>query len=82
MGCLYHPHYLVMINGNSKGFFNSSRDQRQGNPLSPFLFTLVVDAFNALMVRAEEVRGISGFNQVRKICLYHIFNLRTIPYVL
>jgi len=62
MGCLDHPHFSVMINGSSKGFFPSSRGLRQGDPLSPFLFTLVVDEFSALRSKAIEKEIIKGFN--------------------
>lgn len=62
MGCLDHPHFSVMINGSSKGFFPSSRGLRQGDPLSPLLFTLVADGFSALISMAIEKRIIKGFD--------------------
>lgn len=61
MGCLDHPHFSIMLNDISKGFFSSSRGIRQGDPLSPFLFTLVVDAFSALMSKALLNSLIDGF---------------------
>lgn len=60
MGCLDHPHFSVMLNGSSKGFSSSSRGIRQGDPLSPFLFTLVADAFSALMAKAFSNSLIEG----------------------
>lgn len=60
MGCLDHPHFSIMINGVSKGFFSSSRRLRQGDPLSPYLFTLVADAFSALMNRAVSSSLLKG----------------------
>lgn len=64
MGCLFHPHLSILINGMPKGFFGSFHGHRQGDPLSPFLFTLVTDAFSALMVREEEVGIIDGFKAI------------------
>lgn len=52
MGCLDHPHFSILINGISKGFFNSSQGIRQGDALSPFLFTLVANVVSALMMKA------------------------------
>lgn len=66
MGCLFHPHFSVMINGSSKGFFSSSRGLRQGNPLFSFLFTLVADAFSALMSIADVKGIIDGFETSRE----------------
>lgn len=66
MGCLFHPHFSILINGTPKGFFGSSYGLLQGDPLSPFLFTLVADAFSALMVRVEEASIINGLRLVWK----------------
>lgn len=62
-----------MINGLSKGFFGSSWGLRQGDLLSPFLFTLVDDAFNALMVIAENKGIIKGFeSSVEHLSVSHL----------
>lgn len=62
MGCLDHPHYSIMINETSKWFFKSPRGLRQGDPLLPFLFFLVVNTFSVLMLTTEEVKLIRGFD--------------------
>lgn len=63
MGCLDHHHFSNMINGASKGFFPSSRGLRQGDPLSPFLFTLVADGFSVLMEKVVNNSLVKGFNE-------------------
>lgn len=50
-----------MLNGSCKGFFKSPRGLRQGDPLSPFLFTLVANSFSALMSKALASSLVEGF---------------------
>ncbi|GJV27544.1 putative RNA-directed DNA polymerase [Tanacetum coccineum] len=43
MNCMSSPSFTVSINGNHHGFFKGYRGLRQGYPLSPYLFTLVME---------------------------------------
>ena len=38
-----------MVNGSPTGFFQSSRGLRQGDPLLPYLFVVVIEAFSCLL---------------------------------
>lgn len=60
-GCVLEPYFSILINGTSKEFFKSSRGLRQGDPLSPFLFTLVGDELSTLLKRVEMVGLVEGF---------------------
>ena len=60
-GCLSSSSFAILVNGNAKGWVKASRGLRQGDLLSPFLFTLVADVLSRLMIRAKETRLIEGF---------------------
>jgi hypothetical protein len=49
----------VAINGTLVGYFEGRRGFRQGNPLSPYLFVLVMDVLSSLL--AESARGNGKF---------------------
>ena len=41
-----------MVNGTSKGFSQSSRGLRQGDPLLPYLFVIAMEVFSSFFKRA------------------------------
>ncbi|WKA01530.1 hypothetical protein VitviT2T_019810 [Vitis vinifera] len=60
-GCLSSVSYAILVNGSAKGWVKASKGLRQGDPLSPFLFTLVADVLNRMLIRAEERNMMEGF---------------------
>lgn len=61
MLCLSTVSYSLLLNGGKFGSIRPSRGLRQGDPLSPFLFICVVEAFIGLITRAVdsgELRGV------------------------
>ena len=47
--CLSSPTFSIMLNGSPNGYFKSNRGIRQGEPLSPYLFVLVMEFWSITM---------------------------------
>jgi hypothetical protein len=60
--CITSVRFSVLINGIPSGFFGSSRGVRQGDPLSSFLFVLVMEAFSRMLGAFNDRGLISGFS--------------------
>ena len=61
MGCLSTVNFAVLVNGTPSNFFTATRGIRQGCPLSPLLFILVIEGLGLLIRDARSnglIRGI------------------------
>ena len=59
--CISTVQFSVLINGSPNNFFGSSRGLRQGDPLSPMLFLIVMEVLSRMLRRVEGAGLIRGF---------------------
>ena len=58
--CISTVKSFILINGCPFDFFGSSRGLRQGDPLSPFLFDIFMEALSHMLVAATAAGQFSG----------------------
>lgn len=64
--CFNSASFSVLVNGTPSRIFEASRGLRQGDPLSPLLFLLVVETLGAMISKASEGDFIEGFRVGRE----------------
>ncbi|GKB71204.1 RNA-directed DNA polymerase, eukaryota, reverse transcriptase zinc-binding domain protein [Tanacetum coccineum] len=55
--------FTIGINGERHGFFRSERGLRQADPISPYLFTLVMEVFSLILARKVERNNAFKFHK-------------------
>jgi len=63
--CIASTTFAILVNGSPTDFFSASRGLRQGDPLSPLLFLLVMEIFSQMIEVASNAGLIFGFSLSR-----------------
>ena len=64
--------FSVLINGAASSFFKSGRGLRQGCPLAPLLFLIVVEGFCRALLAAKESRDYHGISFGNDVTITHV----------
>jgi hypothetical protein len=54
--------FSILVNSTPSGFFSSSRGLRQGDPFSPLLFVVVMEALSRMLAAALDQGNLTGFS--------------------
>ena len=71
MGCVSSSNISILINGELANFINSGRGLRQGCPLSPLLFILVMKGLSLSLKKSHLEGKVSGIKVSRLIRIIH-----------
>lgn len=58
--CVTSPMCSILVNGVPQGFFSCSRGLRQGDPLSPYLFIIVVEVLGRNIQKLVDSKALKG----------------------
>jgi hypothetical protein len=72
MSCVSSVSYAVIINGEPSAFFQRDKGLRQGCPLSPLLFIMVMESLSLLINREKFVGTLTGITVSRIIKILHL----------
>lgn len=70
--CISSARFSVKVNGESVGYFASSKGIRQGDPLSPFLFVLIMDVLSELLNNMGENDEFKYQHNMKSMRLNHL----------
>jgi hypothetical protein len=73
--CISSARHSVLVNGSSAGYFNSYRGLRQGDPLSPLLFIVVMEALSKMLSSAVDCGRLSSFSVCSRPAVINISHL-------
>lgn len=70
--CICTTSFMVGYNGSVNGYFKGKRSLRQGDPLSPYLFVMVMSILSHMLNRAARQNGFKYHSQCKSTKLTHL----------
>ena len=74
--CISTVQFSILVNGSPVKFFGSSKGLRQGDPLSPMLFLVMMEVFSKMMKRVKGAGLLRGFRVDGRrgggVCVSHL----------
>eukprot|EP00253_Pinus_taeda_P032224 PITA_32224 len=72
MSYITDVNYSVLLNGEATNFFTAERGLRQGCPLSPLLFLLIMEGLSRLLASARDRHQLTGIKIADEFFLTHL----------
>ena len=72
MGCVSSACFAVLVNGAPSDFFPASREIRQGCPLSPLLFILIIESLSKIILNSHWEGLIIGYQYAPNLAITHL----------
>ncbi|WP_222196283.1 RNA-directed DNA polymerase, partial [Modestobacter italicus] len=73
VACVTTPMFSVAVNGELAGFFAGKKGLRQGDPMSPFLFVIVMEVLSRSLSRATMRDDFDYHFRCEKVSLSHLY---------
>lgn len=77
MECITTPKFLVLVDGEQSGYFNSKKGLQYGDPISPYLFIIMIEALGRTIKQAQLEGNLIGSRPTRAcepITHHHFFD--------
>ncbi|CAA7041572.1 unnamed protein product [Microthlaspi erraticum] len=70
--CFSSPRVSIMVNGKPAGFFERKKGLRQGDPISPYLFIMVMEALSCMLDKATREESFTLHPQCESPLITHL----------
>ncbi|XP_021727232.1 uncharacterized protein LOC110694368 [Chenopodium quinoa] len=72
MQCISSASFSIMINGGLNGFFKGKKGIRQGDPMSPLLFVIVMEYLSKILRKVGGMRSFKFHSRCKMLNLNHL----------